>query len=129
MGGGMEVSPIADGLGVPSPPPPPQNRIRAPRRQTGLGFGSTMARMGGIMAPLVKMMEEYYPFLPPAVYGAAPIVAALVTGFLHETLNTVLPDTIEEVENRWVIGGGTGGWEDGEGGGRVGRGVGGWRVG
>ncbi|XP_053908533.1 solute carrier family 22 member 6-A [Cuculus canorus] len=71
-----------------------------PIRQTGLGFGSTMARVGGIVAPLVKMMEEYYPFLPPAVYGVAPVVAAVVAAFLPETLNKPLPDTIEEVENR-----------------------------
>uniref|UniRef100_U3J274 Major facilitator superfamily (MFS) profile domain-containing protein n=1 Tax=Anas platyrhynchos platyrhynchos TaxID=8840 RepID=U3J274_ANAPP len=70
-----------------------------PIRQTGLGFGSTMARVGGIVAPLVKMMDEYYPFLPPAVYGVAPIVAAVAAGFLPETLNAPLPDTIEEVES------------------------------
>ena len=75
-----------------------------------------MARVGGIVAPLVKMMEEYYPFLPPAVYGAAPIAAAVAAAFLPETLNTPLPDTIEEVENRWVWGGG---W-------RMEGGVGGW---
>ncbi|NXX01428.1 S226A protein, partial [Larus smithsonianus] len=69
-----------------------------PIRQTGLGFGSTMARVGGIVAPLVKMMDEYYPFLPPAVYGVAPVVAAVAAGFLPETLNRPLPDTIEEVE-------------------------------
>ncbi|NXJ57808.1 S226A protein, partial [Spizaetus tyrannus] len=73
-----------------------------PIRQTGLGFGSTMARVGGIVAPLVKMMDEYYPFLPPAVYGVAPVVAAVAAGFLPETLNTPLPDTIEEVESRWA---------------------------
>ncbi|NWV57942.1 S226A protein, partial [Daphoenositta chrysoptera] len=72
-----------------------------PIRQTGLGFGSTMARVGGIVAPLVKMMDEYYPFLPPAVYGVAPVVAAVAAAFLPETLNAPLPDTIEEVENRW----------------------------
>ncbi|XP_054039966.1 solute carrier family 22 member 6-A-like isoform X1 [Rissa tridactyla] len=71
-----------------------------PIRQTGLGFGSTMARVGGIVAPLVKMMDEYYPFLPPAVYGVAPVVAAVAAGFLPETLNRPLPDTIEEVESR-----------------------------
>ncbi|NXN22471.1 S226A protein, partial [Nycticryphes semicollaris] len=73
-----------------------------PIRQTGLGFGSTMARVGGIVAPLVKMMDEYYPFLPPAVYGVAPVVAAVAAGFLPETLNKPLPDTIEEVESRWA---------------------------
>uniref|UniRef100_A0A8B9C0K4 Solute carrier family 22 member 8 n=1 Tax=Anser brachyrhynchus TaxID=132585 RepID=A0A8B9C0K4_9AVES len=57
---------------------------------------STMARVGGIVAPLVKMMDEYYPFLPPAVYGVAPVVAAVAAGFLPETLNAPLPDTIEE---------------------------------
>ncbi|XP_032939459.1 solute carrier family 22 member 6-A-like isoform X2 [Catharus ustulatus] len=71
-----------------------------PIRQTGLGFGSTMARVGGIVAPLVKMMDEYYPFLPPTVYGVAPVVAAVTAAFLPETLNAPLPDTIEEVENR-----------------------------
>lgn len=89
---------------------------RGAGRQTGLGFGSTMARVGGIVAPLVKMMDEYYPFLPPAVYGVAPVVAAVAAGFLPETLNTPLPDTIEEVESRWACGrkgwmvGGTDGW-------------------
>nr|XP_009935523.1 PREDICTED: solute carrier family 22 member 6-A-like [Opisthocomus hoazin] len=73
-----------------------------PIRQTGLGFGSTMARVGGIVAPLVKMMDEYYPFLPPAVYGVAPVVAAVVASFLPETLNAPLPDSIEEVESRWA---------------------------
>ncbi|XP_064359234.1 solute carrier family 22 member 6-A-like [Dromaius novaehollandiae] len=72
-----------------------------PIRQTGLGFGSTMARVGGIVAPLVKMMDEYYPFVPPVVYGAVPILSAVAAGFLPETLNVPLPDTIEEVETRY----------------------------
>ncbi|XP_071588811.1 solute carrier family 22 member 6-A-like isoform X1 [Heliangelus exortis] len=74
-----------------------------PIRQTGLGFGSTMARVGGIVAPLVKMLDEYYPFLPPTVYGVAPLVAAMTAGFLPETLNMPLPDTIEEVESRLLL--------------------------
>uniref|UniRef100_A0A8V5GQH0 Uncharacterized protein n=1 Tax=Melopsittacus undulatus TaxID=13146 RepID=A0A8V5GQH0_MELUD len=69
-----------------------------PIRQTGLGFGSTMARVGGIVAPLVKMLDESYPLLPPAVYGVFPVVAAAVAAFLPETLNMPLPDTIQEVE-------------------------------
>ncbi|XP_057281356.1 solute carrier family 22 member 6-A-like [Pezoporus wallicus] len=71
-----------------------------PIRQTGLGFGSTMARVGGIVAPLVKMLDESYPLLPPAVYGVFPVVAAVVAAFLPETLNMPLPDTIQEVESR-----------------------------
>ncbi|XP_054834373.1 solute carrier family 22 member 6-A-like [Eublepharis macularius] len=71
-----------------------------PIRQTGLGFGSTMARVGGIVAPLAKMMEDYFSLLPSIVYGAAPIISGIVACFLPETLNVPLPDTIEEVENR-----------------------------
>uniref|UniRef100_A0A8D0G615 Major facilitator superfamily (MFS) profile domain-containing protein n=1 Tax=Sphenodon punctatus TaxID=8508 RepID=A0A8D0G615_SPHPU len=75
-----------------------------PIRQTGLGFGSTMARVGGIVAPLAKMTEEYFAFLPPVMYGAAPILSGIAACFLPETLNVPLPDTIEEVEERWVPG-------------------------
>ncbi|XP_019352533.1 solute carrier family 22 member 6-A [Alligator mississippiensis] len=71
-----------------------------PIRQTGLGFGSTMARVGGIVAPLMTMTDEYFPWLPPVAYGAAPVASGLIAMFLPETLNVPLPDTIEEVENR-----------------------------
>ncbi|XP_053134244.1 solute carrier family 22 member 6-A-like isoform X2 [Hemicordylus capensis] len=71
-----------------------------PIRQTGLGFGSTMARVGGIVAPLAKMLEDYYSVLPPVVYGVVPILSGITACFLPETLNVALPDTIEEVESR-----------------------------
>ncbi|XP_063172697.1 solute carrier family 22 member 6-A-like [Candoia aspera] len=71
-----------------------------PVRQTGLGFGSTMARVGGMVSPLAKMLEDYYAFLPPIVYGVIPISAGIIACFLPETLNVPLPDTIEDVENR-----------------------------
>uniref|UniRef100_A0A8C8R7D9 Solute carrier family 22 member 8 n=1 Tax=Pelusios castaneus TaxID=367368 RepID=A0A8C8R7D9_9SAUR len=73
-----------------------------PIRQTGLGFGSTMARIGGIVAPMVKMLDEYFTFLPPVIYGAAPLISGIAAIFLPETLNKPLPDTIEEVESRLV---------------------------
>lgn len=71
-----------------------------------------MARVGGIVAPLVKMMEDYYTFLPPIVYGAAPLISAVIACFLPETLNIPLPDTIEEVECRWVTLRGVSHWRD-----------------
>ncbi|KAG8564121.1 hypothetical protein GDO81_016331 [Engystomops pustulosus] len=67
-------------------------------RQSGLGLGSTMARIGGIVAPLVKMLGEFYPFLPLLIYGGIPILSGLLVYFLPETVNKPLPDTIEEVE-------------------------------
>ncbi|XP_063172679.1 solute carrier family 22 member 6-A-like [Candoia aspera] len=69
-------------------------------RQTGMGLSNTMARLGGIVAPAVKMTGEYIPFLPHLIYGAAPIISGIVAAFLPETRNIPLPETIEQVENR-----------------------------
>ncbi|XP_038620721.1 solute carrier family 22 member 6-A-like [Tachyglossus aculeatus] len=68
-------------------------------RQTGLGVGSTMARVGGIVAPVVKLMGERTPLLPPIIYGATPVLSGLVALALPETRNQPLKDTVEEVEN------------------------------
>ncbi|KAM8939226.1 solute carrier family 22 member 6-A-like [Pelodytes ibericus] len=68
-------------------------------RQNGLGLCSTMARIGGIVAPLVKMLGDVYPLLPLVIYGSAPIISGLMVYFLPETVNKPLPDTIEEVES------------------------------
>ncbi|NWR95879.1 S226B protein, partial [Furnarius figulus] len=67
-------------------------------RQTGMGLANTMARLGSIMAPLVKMAGEIFPALPFLIYGAAPVVSGLVATFLPETRNMALPETVEEVE-------------------------------
>uniref|UniRef100_A0A5F8H335 Solute carrier family 22 member 8 n=1 Tax=Monodelphis domestica TaxID=13616 RepID=A0A5F8H335_MONDO len=69
-------------------------------RQTGLGVGSTMARVGGIVAPLVKLMGEQMPLVPPIIYGSIPMLSGLVALGLPETRNRPLKDTVEEVESR-----------------------------
>ncbi|KAM4846784.1 solute carrier family 22 member 6 isoform 1-T3 [Thomomys bottae] len=69
-------------------------------RQTGLGMGSTMARVGSIVSPLVSMTSELYPTLPLFIYGAIPVAASAVTALLPETLGEPLPDTIQDLENR-----------------------------
>uniref|UniRef100_A0A8D2J6G6 Major facilitator superfamily (MFS) profile domain-containing protein n=1 Tax=Varanus komodoensis TaxID=61221 RepID=A0A8D2J6G6_VARKO len=68
-------------------------------RQTGMGMGSTLARVGGIVAPMIRMTGEYFPYLPPLIYGTAPILSGIAAIFLPETLHEPLPDTIEEVES------------------------------
>uniref|UniRef100_A0A8C0F7M9 Major facilitator superfamily (MFS) profile domain-containing protein n=1 Tax=Bubo bubo TaxID=30461 RepID=A0A8C0F7M9_BUBBB len=70
-------------------------------RQTGMGLANTMARLGSITAPLVKMAGEVFPALPFIIYGVAPVVSGLVAIFLPETRDTALPETVEEVEGRW----------------------------
>ncbi|KFP02613.1 Solute carrier family 22 member 6, partial [Calypte anna] len=69
-------------------------------RQTGMGLASTMARVGGLVAPLVLMATDVTPFLPLLIYGAAPIGAAIAASFLPETRNRALPETLEDVERR-----------------------------
>uniref|UniRef100_A0A667YB62 Solute carrier family 22 member 6 n=1 Tax=Myripristis murdjan TaxID=586833 RepID=A0A667YB62_9TELE len=70
-------------------------------RQTGMGFASTMARIGSMAAPAVLILDEVFPALPSIVYGGAAVVAGGFACFLPETLNVPLPDTIEDVEDRW----------------------------
>ncbi|KAM4620452.1 solute carrier family 22 member 6 [Polymixia lowei] len=70
-------------------------------RQTGMGFVSTMARVGSMAAPAVLILDEVLPALPSVVYGGAAVVAGCFACFLPETLNVPLPDTIEDVEEKW----------------------------
>ncbi|XP_066466529.1 solute carrier family 22 member 6-A-like [Tiliqua scincoides] len=69
-------------------------------RQTGLGLCNTMARLGGMIAPVAKMVGEFAPFLPYVIYGTAPIMSGVAAAFLPETLDIPLPETIEQVESR-----------------------------
>ncbi|KAM6907396.1 solute carrier family 22 member 6 [Xenentodon cancila] len=70
-------------------------------RQTGMGFVSTMARIGSMAAPAVLILDEVLPALPSIVYGGAAVLASCFACFLPETLNEPLPDTIEDVEEKW----------------------------
>ncbi|KAM4544460.1 solute carrier family 22 member 6 [Odontesthes bonariensis] len=70
-------------------------------RQTGMGFVSTMARIGSMAAPAVLILDEVLPALPSMVYGGAAVLASCFACFLPETLNMPLPDTIEDVEDKW----------------------------
>uniref|UniRef100_A0A3Q1IJG6 Solute carrier family 22 member 6 n=1 Tax=Anabas testudineus TaxID=64144 RepID=A0A3Q1IJG6_ANATE len=63
-------------------------------RQTGMGFVSTMARIGSMAAPAILILDEVLPALPSLVYGGAAVLASCFACFLPETLNFALPDTI-----------------------------------
>lgn len=52
-------------------------------------------------APAVLILEEMLPALPSMIYGGAAVVAGIIAFFLPETLNIPLPDTIEDVEEKW----------------------------
>ncbi|KAJ8348267.1 hypothetical protein SKAU_G00268560 [Synaphobranchus kaupii] len=70
-------------------------------RQTGMGLSSTMARVGSMAAPAVLILDEVLPTLPSIVYGGSAVVAGIFAFFLPETLNVPLPETIEDVEEKW----------------------------
>uniref|UniRef100_UPI00358ED4F8 solute carrier family 22 member 6-B-like n=1 Tax=Myxine glutinosa TaxID=7769 RepID=UPI00358ED4F8 len=67
-------------------------------RQNGLGTTATMARVGGMLAPLISIFQEEYPFLPQIVYGVASLLAGLLALLLPETRNRPLVDTVEEMK-------------------------------
>lgn len=66
-----------------------------------MGFVSTMARIGSMAAPAVLILDEILPALPSIVYGGSAVVAGLIAFLLPETLDVPLPDTVEDVEEKW----------------------------
>ncbi|KAJ6656921.1 hypothetical protein lerEdw1_002922 [Lerista edwardsae] len=69
-------------------------------RQTGTSFTTVMARLGGIVAPVLLMSRDYQPFLPTVIFGVTPIISGVAACFLPEMLNVPLMDTVEQVEAR-----------------------------
>uniref|UniRef100_A0A672RBX6 Solute carrier family 22 member 6-A-like n=1 Tax=Sinocyclocheilus grahami TaxID=75366 RepID=A0A672RBX6_SINGR len=69
-------------------------------QQTGMGFASTMARIGSMAAPAVLILEEILPALPSIIYGGSAVLAGFIAFLLPETLDIPLPDTIEDVEEK-----------------------------
>ncbi|XP_063800270.1 solute carrier family 22 member 6-B-like [Pseudophryne corroboree] len=67
-------------------------------RQSGMGLGTMMARLGGIVAPLIQITADYYIHLPLIIYSCCPIVSGIAACFLPETLGMPLPETIQDVE-------------------------------
>ncbi|XP_023777752.1 solute carrier family 22 member 13-like [Cyanistes caeruleus] len=61
-------------------------------RQTGVGLCSTMARVAGILAPLIIPLDQYHRAIPMAIFGSIPVVVALFCILLPETRGTDLAD-------------------------------------
>ncbi|KAG8009491.1 Solute carrier family 22 member 13 [Nibea albiflora] len=64
-------------------------------RQNGVGLNSMCARVAGILAPLIRLLEVYHYTIPMLIYGTVPIVAVGFCLLLPETLNVELQDQIE----------------------------------
>lgn len=70
-----------------------------PYRQTGIGASCMFARMGGVLAPLINMLHNHSPATPLLIFGASPLLGAVLTLALPGTADRPLPDTVEDAEN------------------------------
>ena len=53
------------------------------------------ARVAGILAPLIRLLEVYHSTIPMLTYGIMPIAAGCFCFLLPETLNVELQDHTE----------------------------------
>ncbi|XP_068160676.1 solute carrier family 22 member 13-like [Antennarius striatus] len=64
-------------------------------RQKGVGLNSMCARVAGILAPLIWLLEVFHYAIPMVIYGIIPIIAGALCLLLPETLNVELQDHAE----------------------------------
>lgn len=70
-----------------------------PVRNGGIGASSMIGHTGGVLAPYVKLLSGVWKPLPLIIFGAMALCGGLMSQLLPETLNTQLPETIEEGEH------------------------------
>ncbi|XP_030253467.1 solute carrier family 22 member 13-like isoform X1 [Sparus aurata] len=64
-------------------------------RQNGVGLNSMLARVAGILAPLIRLLDVYHYAIPMIIYGVVPIAAGGLCLLLPETRNVELQDHAE----------------------------------
>lgn len=69
-------------------------------RQNGFGLNAMCARVAGILAPLIRLLNTYQFFLPMLIYGSVPILAGALCLMLPETLNVELQDHTETLDRK-----------------------------
>ncbi|XP_075068277.1 solute carrier family 22 member 13-like [Mixophyes fleayi] len=65
-------------------------------RQNGVGLCSMTARVAGIIAPLISLLDKYHPAIPMSIYGSGPVIGGLLCFLLPETRNMDLQDHTDE---------------------------------
>ncbi|XP_075975539.1 organic cation transporter protein-like [Anticarsia gemmatalis] len=68
-------------------------------RHSLLGACSMVGRIGSVIAPQTPLLAAYMESLPYLIFGIMAGTAGLLMMLTPETLNTKLPDTIEQAEN------------------------------
>ncbi|XP_043833518.1 solute carrier family 22 member 13-like [Dromiciops gliroides] len=67
-------------------------------RQTGMGLVATFSRLGGILTPLVTLLDDYHHAIPLAIYGSLPVLVGVLCVMLPETKGKPLKDAIDDLE-------------------------------
>ncbi|XP_046736755.1 organic cation transporter protein-like [Diprion similis] len=67
-------------------------------RNIAVGTASAIARLGGVVAPMIIKLSKISPLLPLFISGCSMMFAVLLLLLLPETLKKKLPETIDEVE-------------------------------
>uniref|UniRef100_A0A665UDH9 Major facilitator superfamily (MFS) profile domain-containing protein n=1 Tax=Echeneis naucrates TaxID=173247 RepID=A0A665UDH9_ECHNA len=76
-------------------------------RQNGVGLNSMCARVAGILAPLIRLLDVYHYAIPMLIYGTISIAAGALCSLLPETCNTELQDHAEVMPQKcnlfWIV--------------------------
>ena len=65
-------------------------------RNSAIGMCSTLARIGGILAPSVAQVGYYQPEIPYFIFGFSTLIGGACAFLLPETKGKKLPDTVED---------------------------------
>lgn len=67
-------------------------------RNVALGAASMSARVGGVAAPYLNFLSQYWEPAPYAIFGFATLIGGFLSTFLPETSHKELPETLEDGE-------------------------------
>ncbi|CAH1781864.1 unnamed protein product [Owenia fusiformis] len=67
-------------------------------RTVGMGSGSSLSRLGGLITPQLPLLGDIWYGLPYIVLGVVAILGGILVLCLPETKNRRLPDTLQEAE-------------------------------
>ncbi|XP_038048377.1 organic cation transporter protein-like [Patiria miniata] len=67
-------------------------------RGIGLGASSMVARVSGVLCPIILILGKYWQPLPLCVFGGSSVLAGMLSLMLPETLGRDMPDTIQDGE-------------------------------